>query len=278
MSQTKESAVKDSISSDYNYEMPKEPFIEDLTFNKKIRRNKKIFRSAINLPITKLKLNKNFNNSSDQKVKQDDFNNCKNNKILNVSKNNKIKFKTVLTDNTLRNLLEQHLKCADVENKKTDCNNNYLNSCEELLQDIKKPALNKLSLIAEQKIEDFKQKNTEFIQIKERQKQKTWYKAKKFLGQIVDHNFFILFFLLTTTYVTFIGYIQSGWLTIEHDEVIYILQIFFCFLHGSEFILNCLSVENYVFSYFFWFDVFNTVFDIVMIFDPITNLAIAEED
>lgn len=268
----------------HNQQQDKDPEnFPDYIPTNKVRLSKKKFSSNV-LPDLKTYLNSkniNYPNYSNNNIYIEAENNIfspemstKKREYLNINKKDRVK-----------NIIDFKLNSAnqEVEVHKSSKENykdyKLLNSNEERGEMLKKTNNKnnsvKQSLTAISKIEDIKKKNAELKRKEEIERKKTSYKIKKKLEMIVDHNLFVIFFMVLTVFVMFIGDIQNGWLTSDVDYPIDLIQLIVMSLFSLEIILNCFAKEGYTNSFFFWLDVVSTlslITDIGILFDPLLNL------
>lgn len=124
-------------------------------------------------------------------------------------------------------------------------------------------------------LEDIKRKNEELKKQIELKKSKAFYKFRAKLENIIESNYFVIFFMLLTIFIMFIADIQNGWLPVDSDDAIDALQTTILVLFVIEIVLSCIAKEGYANSFFFWLDVVSTISivqDIGFIFDPLLNL------
>jgi len=137
-------------------------------------------------------------------------------------------------------------------------------------------ASNQYALLKLEKHEEKKKKIEEVNKKKKDKKEsKTFHKIRLKLEKVVDHNFFVIFFMILTVFIMFIGDIESGWLPAKSDDPIDILQTIILIIFTSEIIINCLAKEAYTLYFFFWLDVVSTISiiqDISFIFDPLLSI------
>lgn len=132
-------------------------------------------------------------------------------------------------------------------------------------------ALRKLKELEERK----KKIENEKLKSKETSERKALKKIRGKLENFVESNYVVVFFMVLTIFIMFIGDIQNGWLPATSDDAIDALQTVILVLFTIEIVITCFAKEGYLNSFFFWLDVVSTVSiiqDIGFMFDPLLNI------
>ena len=106
-------------------------------------------------------------------------------------------------------------------------------------------------------------------------------KWKKKIVKFLDSSPILITMSILTIWALFASDICYAFLSIKVDEAFNIIQCILLGLFSLEFILTCISKENYMFSFFFFLDFISTVSliqDIDYVMDPIMGYAPIQDD
>ena len=112
----------------------------------------------------------------------------------------------------------------------------------------------------------------------EKKQDKKW---KKKIVRFLDSSPILITMSILTIWALFASDICYAFLSIKVDDAFNIIQCILLGLFSLEFILTCISKEDYIFSFFFWLDLISTISliqDIDYIMNPIMGYGPIKED
>jgi hypothetical protein len=102
-----------------------------------------------------------------------------------------------------------------------------------------------------------------------------WEKIKINIREILDNFFFILFMMIITLVILFIGDIQVILIDPSWDYVIDMIKLMIFIIYILEILFTCICSDGYIYSFFFWLDVLSTIYilqDISFILNPLLGI------
>ena len=167
------------------------------------------------------------------------------------------------------------LNFRNIEQFNIDTNENNI-TLGSTKKDLKKMIIRKKTIEETQyQIEEIRKENEDKKKKQEIKKTEKSYIYFQKLQNLVDHNIFVIFFMVLTVFIMFINDIKIGYLPNSVDEFIDAVQSITFILFCLEIVLTSLAKKDYVNSFFFWLDVISTISilqDISFIFDPILQI------
>ena len=112
----------------------------------------------------------------------------------------------------------------------------------------------------------------------EKKQDKKW---KKKIVRFLDSSPILITMSILTIWALFASDICYAFLSIKVDDAFNIIQCILLGLFSLEFILTCISKEDYIFSFFFWLDLISTISliqDIDYVMNPIMGYGPIKED
>jgi hypothetical protein len=179
------------------------------------------------------------------------------NKILNSES---LELKKENKENKIKNITPEN-KIKEIDNKENNIQKKSLNNENKNKIDLEK--IEKYTFYKKSTTRDKKNIN------------QNWENIKINLRKILDNFFFIVFMMIITLVILFIGDIQVILIDPTWDFEIDFIKLMIFIIYILEILFSCICLNDYIYSFFFWLDILSTIYilqDINFILNPLLGI------